>query len=224
MAMPDPLPILYSFRRCPYAMRARMAMAMAISGVAFDLREIKLSAKPQAVLEASPKGTVPVLILPDGTVIDESLDIMRWALMQHDPEDWLARDDAALVAANDGGFKHALDRYKYPERYDGDALIHRACGLAFLVTLDHRLSSERQLGGPTRGLTDAAIMPFVRQFAGVDRSWFDALPLPISRHGSMTISPRNCSTGSWCVLPCGRLYEVCSRITLWQDCKGPWHE
>jgi glutathione S-transferase len=215
MGMPDPLPILYSFRRCPYAMRARMAMT--ISGVAFDLREIKLSAKPQAMLEASPKGTVPVLILSDGTVIDESLDIMRWALMQHDPEDWLARDDAALVATNDGDFKRALDRYKYPERHDGDALIHRDRGLAFLVTLDHRLSSEGQLGGPTRGLTDAAIMPFVRQFASVDRLWFDALPLPISRHGSMIISPPTCSIGSWCALPCGRLHEACSRITLWQD-------
>jgi glutathione S-transferase len=169
-------PILYSFRRCPYAMRARLALT--ISGVAFALREIKLSAKPQAMLEASPKGTVPVLVLPDGRVIDESLDIMRWALMQCDPEGWLARDDGALVATNDGAFKHALDRYKYPERHDGDALTHRARGLAFLELLDRRLSTAGQLCGAERGLADAAIMPFVRQFAAVDRTWFDALPLP----------------------------------------------
>ncbi|WP_343614837.1 glutathione S-transferase [Novosphingobium sp.] len=169
-------PILYSFRRCPYAMRARLALT--ISGAAFALREIKLSAKPQAMLEASPKGTVPVLVLPDGRVIDESLDIMRWALMRHDPEGWLARDDGALVTTNDGAFKHALDRYKYPERHDGDALTHRARGLAFLELLDRRLSTAGQLCGAERGLADAAIMPFVRQFAAVDRTWFDALPLP----------------------------------------------
>jgi glutathione S-transferase len=169
-------PILYSFRRCPYAMRARMALT--ISGVDVELREVKLSVKPQAMLEVSPKGTVPVLVLPEGMVLDESLDIMRWALRQHDPEGWLARDDAALIAANDGGFKHALDRYKYPERYDGDVAGHRACGLAFLARLDDRLSAAGQLCGPARGLADAAIMPFVRQFTAVDSAWFDAQPLP----------------------------------------------
>ena len=168
--------ILYSFRRCPYAMRARMALT--IGGVDFDLCEVKLSAKPKAMLDASPKGTVPVLVLPDGAVIDESLDIMRWALMRHDPEDWLARDDAALIARNDGPFKHALDRYKYPERHDGDALAHRAHGLSLLAGLDARLSRNGQLCGSTRGLADAAIMPFVRQFAAVDRAWFEAQPLP----------------------------------------------
>jgi glutathione S-transferase len=169
-------PILYSFRRCPYAMRARMALT--ISGVDVELREVKLSAKPRAMLEASPKGTVPVLVLPDGMVIDESLDIMRWALGRHDPEGWLARDDAVLIAANDGGFKQALDRYKYPERYDGDVAGHRARGLAFLATLDDRLSAAGQLCGSARGLADAAIMPFVRQFAAVDSAWFAAQRLP----------------------------------------------
>lgn len=169
-------PVLYSFRRCPYAMRARLALM--ISGVRFGLREVKLSAKPQAMLDVSAKGTVPVLVVPGGTVIDESLDIMRWALGQHDPEGWLALDDASLVATNDGAFKHALDRYKYPERYDGDAFVHRGQGLAFLEVLDRRLSDAGQLCGPQRGLADAAIMPFVRQFAAVDRAWFDALPLP----------------------------------------------
>ncbi len=169
-------PVLYSFRRCPYAMRARLALA--VSGIAYELREVKLSAKPQAMLAASPKGTVPVLVLASGEVIDQSIDIMHWSLAISDPEGWLAQDDTALIAANDGPFKHDLDRYKYPERHDCDALLHRECGLTFLRTLDARLVHANYLCGPTRGLTDAAIMPFIRQFAAVDRDWFDAQPLP----------------------------------------------
>lgn len=169
-------PILYSFRRCPYAMRARLALA--VSGTRCELREVKLSAKPQALLAASPKGTVPVLVLPDGKVIDESLDIIRWALSNRDPEGWLGRNDAALIAANDGPFKHDLDRYKYPGRHSADPLAHRARGLAFLHELDTRLVGAGQLCGPARGMTDAAIMPFVRQFAAVEREWFDTQPLP----------------------------------------------
>ncbi|MEO6718567.1 MAG: glutathione S-transferase [Novosphingobium sp.] len=168
-------PVLYSFRRCPYAMRARLALA--VSGKRVELREIKLSAKPVAMLAASPKGTVPVLVLPDGTVIEESIDIMRWALAQADPEGWLARDDPALIAGCDGPFKHALDRYKYPDRHGADAAQHRDEGLNFLRQLDERLSGAGQLGGTTRGLADAAIMPFVRQFAAVDPDWFDRQPL-----------------------------------------------
>ncbi len=169
-------PVLYSFRRCPYAMRARMALA--VSGTRFELREVKLSAKPQAMLAASPKGTVPVLVLPGGDVLDESLDIMRWALAKRDPEGWLARDDADLIAINDGPFKRDLDCYKYPERHGADASAHREGGLTFLRDLDLRLAGAGQLCGAARGLTDAAIMPFVRQFASVDREWFSALPLP----------------------------------------------
>ena len=169
-------PVLYSFRRCPYAMRARLALA--VSGTRSELREVRLSAKPQAMLDASPKGTVPVLVLPGGTVLDESLDIMRWALARCDPESWLARDDADLIAMNDGPFKHDLDRYKYPGRYGVDASAHRESGLAFLREIDARLADTAQLCGPARGLTDAAIMPFVRQFAAVDQEWFGALPLP----------------------------------------------
>jgi glutathione S-transferase len=172
--LPDP--ILYSFRRCPYAMRARLALA--VSAARCELREVKLSAKPQAMLAASPKGTVPVLVLPDGTVLDESLDIMRWALARRDPEGWLARDDAELIARNDGPFKHDLDRTKYPERYGADAGAHRESGLAFLRELDGRLASAGQLCGSARGLTDAAIMPFVRQFAAANREWFEAQSLP----------------------------------------------
>jgi glutathione S-transferase len=169
-------PVLYSFRRCPYAMRARLALA--VSGTRCELREVVLRAKPPSMLTASPKGTVPVLVLPNGHVIDESLEIMRRALANCDPEDWLACDDDALIAVNDGAFKQDLDRYKYPERYAVDPLIHRERGLAFLRELDARLSAGGQLCGSARGLADAAIMPFVRQFAAVDREWFDAQPLP----------------------------------------------
>lgn len=155
-------------------MRARLALA--VSGASCELREVKLSAKPQAMLAASPKGTVPVLVLPDGAVIDESLDIMRWALGGSDPEGWLDRDDPELVAQNDTAFKHALDRYKYPERYHNDPQEHREGGLAFLRDLDARLASGGHLCGERRGLTDAAIFPFVRQFAAVDPAWFDSQP------------------------------------------------
>ena len=169
-------PILYSFRRCPYAMRARLALA--VSGTRYEVRELSLRAKPAAMLTASAKGTVPVLVLPDGEVIDQSLDIMRWALTACDPEGWLARDDPSLISANDGSFKHDLDRYKYPDRHEADALMHRERGLAFLGELDARLSVSTFLGGPVRGMTDAAIVPFVRQFAGVDPDWFAAQHLP----------------------------------------------
>jgi glutathione S-transferase len=170
------LPILYSFRRCPYAMRARLALIA--SGTTCEIREVKLAAKPDAMLAASPKGTVPVLVLPDGRVIDESLDIMHWALQTNDPDHWLAREDAALIATNDSAFKHHLDRYKYPERHASTAVEHRAAGLLLLCDLERRLVASGNLSGETTGLTDAAIFPFVRQFAQVDRAWFDAQPLP----------------------------------------------
>lgn len=169
-------PILYSFRRCPYAMRARMALR--VSGVAYESVEVKLRDKPAAMLAASPKGTIPVLVLPDGVVIDQSLDIMRHALAANDPEHWLAGDDADLIAANDGPFKHHLDRYKYPERHGSDPLEHRAAGLALLGVLEARLADAANLCGQARGLTDIALMPFVRQFAAVDRDWFDAQAIP----------------------------------------------
>lgn len=170
------LPILYSFRRCPYAMRARMAVL--VSGQEVELREVVLRAKPQPMLDASPKGTVPVLVLPDGQVIDESLDIMHWALGQNDPEDWLAGDDPALIAANDGPFKHHLDRYKYPSRHDSDPLVHRYAGLEHLIVLEQRLTQHRHLCGPHSTLADIALFPFVRQFAATDPDWFAAQPLP----------------------------------------------
>jgi glutathione S-transferase len=169
-------PILYSFRRCPYAMRARMALL--VSDTACEIREVKLSEKPADMLHASPKATVPVLVLPDGSVIDESLDIMRWALGRHDPENWLSGDDTVLIAANDGAFKHHLDRYKYPDRHGSNPAEHRTAGLTMLAELEARLARTANLCGERRTLADMALMPFVRQFAATDPSWFDAQPLP----------------------------------------------
>ncbi len=167
------LPILYSFRRCPYAMRARMALWQ--SGIAAHLREIILREKPAALVEASPKATVPVLVLADGTVIDESLSIMAWALRQNDPDAWLTGFDAELTTENDGPFKSALDRYKYPHRYDiSDAIPHRTTGFAWLCDLNVRLANAPYLHGATCGMTDIAIFPFVRQFRATDAAWFDA--------------------------------------------------
>ena len=169
-------PVLYSFRRCPYAMRARMALH--ISGIAVEQREVRLRDKPDEMLAASPKGTVPVLVTGDGDVIDESLEIMRWALARSDPEGWLEGEDGELIAANDGPFKHHLDRYKYDTRYDSDAEKHRAEALLLLVPLDERLERQDFLCGARRTLTDIAIMPFIRQFAATDRDWFAAQSLP----------------------------------------------
>ena len=173
-----PLPVLYSFRRCPYAMRARMAMAVSQQQCA--LREVVLTHKPAELLQASPKGTVPVLVLADGTVIDQSLDIMLWALQAHDPEHWLPHDEAAWartrawVAENDGPFKQALDRYKYPHRYGlPDGIAHRTAGAVFLHSLNTKLTDQPYLAGPHFGLADAALAPFVRQFAHTDAQWFN---------------------------------------------------
>jgi len=173
------LAILYSFRRCPYAMRARMALW--IAGITVELREVKLADKPAALREASAKATVPVLIQPDGTVLDESIAIMRWALSQNDPEGWLAGDNVSLIARADGPFKHHLDRYKYPNRYEDEpdhgTVDHQAEGLAILREFDAQIAEQGQLCGPTRTLSDIALFPFIRQFANHDRVWFDAQDL-----------------------------------------------
>lgn len=178
---PHALPVLYSFRRCPYAMRARLALAT--SAQRCELREVVLRNKPADLLTASPKGTVPVLVLPDATVIDQSLDIMRWALAQHDPEHWLTPDQGtvadmdALIQQCDGAFKMNLDRYKYPDRYENaDAISHRAAGATYLMELDSRLHAHDYLFGARACLADMAIAPFVRQFAHVDKTWFEAQP------------------------------------------------
>lgn len=170
------LPLLYSFRRCPFAIRARLALLASRSVCV--IREVKLSAKPPELLAASPKATVPVLVLPEGDVLEQSLDIMRWALAQNDPAGWLDRQDDQLIETNDGPFKHHLDRTKYPERHGSDAETHRTACLELLRPLDDRLKLAPFLCGEAMGLTDAAILPFVRQFASIDRSRFDAQPLP----------------------------------------------
>lgn len=171
------LPILYTFRRCPYAMRARMALFK--SGLKFELREIILKNKPASMLDASPKGTVPVLILNNGEIIEESIDIMHHALSQNEPDNWLGGEDTALIKQNDGLFKHNLDRYKYPNRYpDEDCTNARSNGENILKSLDQRLSHHKNLTGDKTSITDIAIFPFIRQFANVDRDWFTAQPLP----------------------------------------------
>lgn len=177
-------PLLYSFRRCPYAMRARLALQVAETGC--ELREVVLRDKPASMLAASPKGTVPVLIPPDAEVLEESLDIMLWALGQRDPQHWLAetelqREEAlALIARNDDEFKHHLDRYKYQSRHEAEEpkVDHRAAASVFLQELNGRLARSPWLMGESLSLADAAIAPFVRQFANTDRSWFDAQPWP----------------------------------------------
>ena len=170
------LPVLYSFRRCPYAMRARLALM--VSGTTCTIREVKLSNKPEALLEASAKATVPVLVTTSGEVVDESISIMRLALARNDPEGWLERQDHDLIEANDGPFKHHLDRYKYSNRHDCDPLPHRAAAMEMLRALETRLEQQAHLSGEKRGLTDMAIMPFIRQFAATDREWFVSQNLP----------------------------------------------
>jgi glutathione S-transferase len=175
------LPVLYSFRRCPYAMRARLAIAS--SGVKVSLREIELKNKPDEMLALSPKGTVPVLHLqvPTAHVIDESLDIMLWALTAQDPEGWMYHGDAnilqdalTLIEKNDNEFKGHLDKYKYAVRFPEDTEEnYRAQGEVFLQELNHRLASSSYLMGDRWSLADAAIAPFIRQFAHVDKRWFD---------------------------------------------------
>ncbi|MEM8694646.1 MAG: glutathione S-transferase [Pseudomonadota bacterium] len=177
------LPILYSFRRCPYAMRARMALLVA--GQRCTVREVLLRDKPPEMVAASPKATVPVLVLPDGMVIDESLDVMRWALAIRDPEAWLGGDAAVvedLVATNDGPFKHHLDRYKYASRHDSDPIEHRTAAAEILADLDRRLDGRDNLLADARSFADIALFPFVRQFAATDRAWFDAQPWPDLRN------------------------------------------
>ena len=175
------LPILYSFRRCPYAMRARLAIAYGRQQV--ELREIVLRNKPEQMLTISPKGTVPVLQLSDGTVLEESRDIMLWALHRNDPDALLFGEPSAATAAlldeNDGEFKHWLDRYKYADRYpELSAEDYRSRGCEFLSKLEKRLEQSAYLCGDQLRITDIAVMPFVRQFAMVDKPWFDGAPYP----------------------------------------------
>ena len=173
------LPILYSFRRCPYAMRARMAIH--ISGQRCELREVLLRDKPPSMLEYSAKGTVPVLILQDGKVIDESLDVIDWALNLNDPDNWQRSKDTKktkeLIKINDGEFKYHLDRYKYSKRYDNeDPEFHRKKCLKFIESVNNELNNSKYIFDDNISYTDIVLLPFIRQFRIADIEWFDSLP------------------------------------------------
>ncbi|WP_120496820.1 glutathione S-transferase [Kiloniella sp. EL199] len=181
--MPQKIPLLYSFRRCPYAMRARLGLQS--SHQICEIREIVLRNKPTEMLQASPKGTVPVLVLSNDDVLEESLDIMLWALNQNDPESWLNPEigtlDTMLDLINrcEVEFKEHLDRYKYAPRYEGaDPIMHRTQAEDFLDELNKLLTQDLFLFGSRRSLADMAIAPFIRQFANVDRAWFDQTNYP----------------------------------------------
>jgi glutathione S-transferase len=186
-----PRPILWSFRRCPYAIRARLALAGADVGV--EVREVNLAARPPEFLVLGPPATVPLLELPDGARLPESLEIMVWALEHHDPADWLRRNGGvakaaaawqlilALIAENDGPFKHHLDRFKYASRYPGgDPAFHRGAALGVLRGWNARIERHSLDGEPgwllgeRPCLADWALLPFVRQFRLADPVGFAA--------------------------------------------------
>jgi len=178
------LPILYTFRRCPYAIRARMTLAYA--GIDFEVREVLLRDKPASLLALSPKGTVPVMRLNDDVLLEESVDIVNWALDQHDPDGWRNFDRSVidemegLVDACEREFKPRLDRYKYSDRHPVvSQQEHRRSAEGFIAVLERQLSehpdkSDRFLYGNRMSWADVAVFPFVRQFAQIDRDWFDA--------------------------------------------------
>ncbi len=183
MSVSAPYPVLYSFRRCPYAMRARLALLA--SGQRCELREVVLRDKPAALLVISPKATVPVLVLSDGQVVDQSLDIMLWALRQRDPLGWLGPNGSLIdLALNwidrcDADFKQHLDRYKYPHRFDlPDGVTNRTLACDFLANLNTSIQMHGHLLSPKSSLADMAIAPFVRQFAHTDPVWFSAQAWP----------------------------------------------
>ena len=215
MPSAEPLPVLYSFRRCPYAMRARLAIAA--SSTVVELREVVLARKPQALLQASPKATVPVLVLPDSTVLEQSLDIMLWALRRHDPQQWLPTSAPemeraiALIAQCDGEFKANLDRYKYPNRYAlANGLPHRDRGAQFLLTLNICVEAQGFLHGGQFGVADAAIAPFVRQFAHTDPAWFASQSWPALLQWLAAFEASDAYRG------------VMDKVPPWVDGQPPW--
>lgn len=175
------LPVLYSFRRCPYAMRARLAIRY--SNIKLELREVDLKNKPPALLQISAKATVPVLVTTQNSVIDESLDIMQWALAQSDPRNWLQSSHKveidSLIKQNDSEFKTHLDHYKYADRFPGQSIsFYRQQGEHFLQQLEQRLIRQPFLINNTASIADVALFPFIRQFAHVDIQWFESSPYP----------------------------------------------
>ena len=211
-------PILWSFRRCPYAMRARLAIKA--SGQQVELREILLRDKPAPFIAASAKATVPVLVLSDGQVIEESREVMGWALSKSDPEGWL--DEAEPESLDlyldrlDGPFKTDLDRYKYAARYaktnsdkEEIALAHRHSGATFIAELDEILRQQPALSGAKLGLRDYATLPFIRQFRIADPDWFDAQDWPALQ--------------AWlqAFLSSSRFEAVMEKYTPWQEGQAP---
>jgi len=176
-------PVLYTFRRCPYAMRARLAIWY--SGVTVELREVDLKQIPASLSQVSAKETVPVLVLPDGNALDESWDILLWALRRNDPDGWLGEDECHLIPAemlvemNDYSFKEDLDHYKYADSYpEHPAAEYRTRCEAFLQDLEDILETHPCLLGAQMTLADISVFPFIRQFALVDRDWFERSPYP----------------------------------------------
>ena len=175
-------PILYTFRRCPYAMRARFAIRS--SRIIVEVREVKLQEKPFDFLKSSPKGTVPVLITNSGEVLEESMDIVNWALNINDPHKWLAKGKlenhaiSKLLDDLENKFKPNLDKYKYPNRFSGvDQCLYRDKNLCFLEKLNTYLKDNISLNCEHLTLLDYVIFPFVRQFRNVDQEWFNKLNL-----------------------------------------------
>ena len=170
------LPILYSFRRCPYAMRARMVLLH--SKIQCEIREIKLSNKPKEMLAISPKGTVPVLILENGDILDESLGVMLWAIEQGNLRNLFnsgKKEILDLIKINDGEFKDAIDRYKYSSLYPEKPMIeYRKMGELFLKKIESCLEKNKFIFGKNISLADLAIFPFIRQFCRVDIDWFNS--------------------------------------------------
>ena len=180
MNIKNKYPILYSFRRCPYAMRARFAIRA--SDITVEIREIKLQNKPPEFLRLSPKGTVPLLVTNSQEILDESLDIMNWALKMKDTRNWLAEGNLNqnevknILKILEFEFKQNLDKYKYPTRYKNvDKKFYRDKNLSFLNKLNHLLEGNNALNCSHLSLIDYAIFPFIRQFRNVDEKWFDSL-------------------------------------------------
>lgn len=178
----DTFPILYSFRRCPYAMRARLALRLAQQKV--EIREVVLKDKPPQMIAISAKATVPVLQLHNANVIDQSIDIARWALEKNDPLETLPKGDKKnacdqLISTCDYEFKIWLDKYKYSDRHpEQSAEFYRQKAEHFLTQLEALLQDRAYLLDAKPTLADIAIMPFIRQFAMVDLPWFKNAPYP----------------------------------------------
>ena len=172
------LPILYSLRRCPYAMRGRMGIALSKQQVL--LREIITKDKPSELLASSAKGTVPVLVLPDGQIIEQSLDVMNWALQQNDPQDLLRSSNPTLnqqihqlIKVNDDEFIGHLEKYRASVRYRNiDKEQRRQDCEGFISKLEALLTDQAYFFGETPSLADFAVMPFVSQFVRVEKKWF----------------------------------------------------